>query len=50
MNIIKSEKARPFLAFLCALGWSLAYPLIKLGYEKMEIMPDDLGARSFLQV
>ncbi len=45
MNIIKSEKARPFLAFLCALGWSLAYPLIKLGYEKMEIMPDDLGGK-----
>ena len=29
--LFRNEKLRPLLAILCALGWSLAYPFIKLG-------------------
>ncbi|MDY3791355.1 MAG: DMT family transporter [Oscillospiraceae bacterium] len=41
--IFQNKKALPFLAMLCALGWSLAYPLIKMGYSELGIYPDDLG-------
>ena len=41
--IFQNKKALPFLAMFCALGWSLAYPLIKMGYSELGIYPDDLG-------
>lgn len=44
-SIFESERLRPFLAFFCAAGWSLAYPLIKLGYKEMEIAGTDLGSK-----
>lgn len=43
--LFKSEKMRPFLAMLCALGWSLAYPLIKIGYGELAISSEDLGSK-----
>lgn len=44
-RIMKSEKLRPFLAAFCAFGWSMAYPLIKLGYGELNIMASDLGSK-----
>ena len=41
--IFQNKKALPFLAMFCALGWSLAYPLIKMGYSELGIYSDDLG-------
>ena len=43
--IFKDNKYRPILAFFCALGWSLAYPLIKVGYQQFEINASDLGSK-----
>ncbi len=43
--LFKNEKLRPLLAILCALGWSLAYPFIKLGYGEMQIDSADLGSK-----
>lgn len=43
--MIQSEKMRPFLAAFCAFGWSLAYPLIKLGYGELGIASSDLGSK-----
>ena len=34
--LFKSEKTRPILGLACALGWSLAYPFIKLGYGELQ--------------
>ncbi len=42
-KIIKENKYRPLFAAFCAFGWSLAYPLIKLGYREFEIT-NDLGS------
>ena len=39
-KIIKANKYRPFFAAFCAFGWSLAYPLIKLGYKEFGISGD----------
>ena len=36
-NYIKNPKYKSILAFFCAFGWSLAYPLIKIGYEQFAI-------------
>lgn len=44
-QIFSSRRAKPFLAFLCAAGWSLAYPLIKLGYAEFSVAADDLGGK-----
>ena len=44
-TIFKSRKAMPFLALLCALLWSLAFPLIKLGYGAAGIEGNDLGSK-----
>lgn len=38
------RRALPFLAGLCAFGWSLPYPLIKLSYASFGIASDDLGS------
>ena len=43
--LFKNEKLRPLLAILCALGWSLAYPFIKLGYGELQIDSADLGSK-----
>ena len=43
--LFRNEKLRPLLAILCALGWSLAYPFIKLGYGELQIDASDLGSK-----
>ncbi|MCI6851586.1 MAG: DMT family transporter [Clostridiales bacterium] len=43
--LFRNEKLRPLLAILCALGWSLAYPFIKLGYGELQIDSADLGSK-----
>ena len=44
-NIFKNKRYKSILAFFCALGWSLAYPLIKLGYQQFEIDGSDVGGK-----
>ena len=44
-NYIKNPKYKSILAFFCAFGWSLAYPLIKIGYEQFAIPSSDLGGK-----
>ena len=44
-SIFENKKLVPVLAFLCAAGWSLAYPLIKLGYSNLNVASDDLGSK-----
>ena len=44
-SIFKDEKYSSILAFMCALGWSLAYPLIKMGYQEFGIDSADLGGK-----
>ena len=44
-KLFKDKKYKSILAFICALGWSLAYPLIKVGYEQFEIGSSDLGGK-----
>ena len=45
VNLFNNKRLKPFLAAFCAIGWSLAYPLIKLGYREFEIAGDDLGSK-----
>ena len=45
-NIFKDRKYQSILAIFCAMGWSLAYPLIKIGYQEFQINPDDLGGKT----
>lgn len=44
-KLFKDNKYKSILAFICALGWSLAYPLIKIGYQQFEIDSSDLGGK-----
>lgn len=44
-SIFSNRKTAHFWAFFCAAGWSLAYPLIKLGYAQLHIASDDLGSK-----
>lgn len=44
-SIFSNRKTAPFWAFFCAAGWSLAYPLIKLGYAQLHIASDELGSK-----
>ena len=44
-SIFKNKKFVSVLAFLCAAGRSLAYPLIKLGYSNLNVASDDLGSK-----
>lgn len=44
-SIFKNKKLRPVFASLCALGWSMAYPLIKIGYSEFGIAVSDLGSK-----
>ena len=46
MNVsVKSKKWLPVLALICSVLWALAYPLIKLGYRELNIVPNDLGSK-----
>ncbi|MDY3281866.1 DMT family transporter [Dysosmobacter sp.] len=42
---MNNRKWLPPLALTCAVLWSLAYPLIKLGYRELGIASDDLGSK-----
>ena len=44
-RIFKDNRYKSILAMFCALGWSLAYPLIKIGYREFQIDSDDLGGK-----
>ena len=44
-KLFKDNKYKSILAFFCALGWSLAYPFIKIGYQQFEINSSDLGGK-----
>ena len=44
-NIINNSKYKAFLAAFCAVGWSFAYPLIKVGYGEFQIASSDLGGK-----
>lgn len=44
-KIIKDSRYKSVLAVFCALGWSLAYPLIKIGYQEFQIGSGDLGGK-----
>lgn len=45
-NIFKNNRYKSILAILCAFGWSLAYPLIKIGYREFQIGSSDLGGKT----
>lgn len=36
-EIFQNRRYKPILAIFCAFGWSLAYPLIKIGYQEFQI-------------
>lgn len=44
-EIFKDNRYKCILAIFCAFGWSLAYPLIKIGYQEFYITPTDLGGK-----
>ena len=44
-RIFKDNKYKTLLAVICSVGWSLAYPFIKIGYQEFHIAPDDLGGK-----
>ena len=47
-DIFKNEKYMPVLGLICAFGWSLAYPFIKIGYAEFGI--SDIPGKIFLRV
>ena len=44
-RIFKDKKYKSVLAVITSIGWSLAYPFIKLGYQEFQIASDDLGGK-----
>ncbi|MDO4647913.1 MAG: DMT family transporter, partial [Eubacteriales bacterium] len=44
-KLMRDDRYYPFFALFCALGWSLAYPFIKLGYGEFQIAQSDLGSK-----
>ena len=44
-EIFKNGKYKSLLAIFCAFGWSLAYPLIKIGYQEFQIASADPGGK-----
>ena len=44
-KIFQSKRYKSILAIICAIGWSMAYPLIKTGYGLFRISSDDLGGK-----
>ena len=49
-RIFKDNKYKTLLAVICSVGWSLAYPFIKLGYQSFQIASDDLGGKILFAV
>lgn len=44
-EIFRSSRYKPLMATFCAFGWSLAYPLIKIGYREFQVDSSDLGGK-----
>ncbi len=44
-DLFRCSRYKPLLAIFCAFGWSLAYPLIKIGYQEFQISSADLGGK-----
>ena len=44
-QIFRNSRYKSILAIFCAFGWSLAYPLIKIGYQEFQIASADLGGK-----
>ena len=44
-EIFRNSRYKSILAIFCAFGWSLAYPLIKIGYKEFQITSADLGGK-----
>ena len=44
-SIFENKRYKSILAIICATGWSMAYPLIKVGYGLFRIASDDLGGK-----
>ena len=44
-EMFKNGKYKSLLAIFCAFGWSLAYPLIKIGYQEFQVAAGDLGGK-----
>lgn len=44
-KIFQDSKYKSILAIFCALGWSLAYPLIKIGYQEFQVISTDMGGK-----
>ena len=44
-SILRNKNNKALFAILCATGWSMAYPLIKVGYGVFGITADDLGGK-----
>lgn len=42
---LRSERRRPVFAMICAMGWALAFPLIKIGYRELHIAAADTGSK-----
>ena len=44
-SILQDNRFKVFFAVFVMIGWSLAYPLIKLGYQEFQIDGRDLGGK-----
>ena len=44
-GIFRNSRYKSIMAIFCAFGWSLAYPLIKIGYREFQIDSSDLGGK-----
>ena len=44
-ELFKNNRYKTILAIFCAFGWSLAYPLIKIGYQEFQIASADPGGK-----
>lgn len=44
-SIFQDNRYRILLAIGCAIGWSLAHPFIKCGYQSFNISPNDIGGK-----
>lgn len=44
-EIFRNSRYKSLMAIFCAFGWSLAYPLIKIGYQEFQIASADLGGK-----
>ena len=44
-RLLQDKHYKALFAIICATGWSLAYPFIKMGYELFAIASDDPGGK-----